>query len=57
MQILRLQLLDKRRGDRQCHKDGEESRLHVDEAVAQVPEGERVEKTSENVKQHFALHR
>jgi hypothetical protein len=52
-----LQLLDERRADGECHKDGEEAGLHVDVAVSQVPEGECVEETGEDMEGEFALTR
>lgn len=55
MKELWLQLLDQRGRNRQGHKAGEESRLHVNVAVAQMPESECVEKTGEYMKHHFAL--
>lgn len=41
--------MDEWRTDGEGHEDGEEPGLHVDVAVAQVPEGKGVEQTGEDV--------
>lgn len=50
-----LQLLNQRWRDSERHEDREESRLHIDITVPQVPEGERVEQAGEDVKHELAL--
>jgi len=49
-----LQLLDERRCDSQSHKNAEKTRLHVDLAVAEVPEGKRIKQTSDDVQYELA---
>lgn len=50
-----LQLLDQGRSDGQCHEYGEQSRLHVNITVAQVPESERIEEACPYVEHKFSL--
>lgn len=56
MQISWLKLLYKGRGDCECHENRKESRLHIDVAVAQMPESESVEEASEYMKHYLPLH-
>lgn len=55
MQVSGLELLDQRRSDDESHEDGEESRLHVDIAIAEIPECEGVEEAGDYMEHELAL--
>ena len=55
MDIAWLELLYQRWSYRQGHENREESRLHVDQTIIQMPECEGVEKAGKNVEHEFTL--
>ena len=51
-----LELLDERRGNGERHEHGEESRLHIDLAIAQAPERKAVEQAGNDVEHEHTNH-